>query len=48
MTPNMKAHLPQVDLDKMAAILDIETRFVEGRISLPTRGQYPPLPPRLH
>ena len=34
MTPNMKAHLPQVDLDKMAAILDIETRFVEGRISL--------------
>lgn len=34
MTPNMKAHLPQVDLDKMAALLDIETRFVEGRISL--------------
>lgn len=34
MTSNMKDHLPQVDLEKMAAILDIETRFVEGKISL--------------
>lgn len=34
MNTSMQEHLPQVDLEKMSAILDIETRFVEGHITL--------------
>lgn len=34
MNPNMQAHLPQIDLDKMQAVLDIETRYVTGQITL--------------
>lgn len=34
MEHKMKQHLPQIELDKMSAILDIETRFVEGKITL--------------
>ena len=30
----MQAHLPQIDLDKMQAVLDIETRYVTGKITL--------------
>lgn len=34
MNDKMRNHLPQIDLEKMAAILDIETRFITGRITL--------------
>ncbi len=34
MNHQMQAHLPQIDLDKMQAVLDIETRFVTGQITL--------------
>ena len=34
MNQKMKEYLPQIDLDKMEAILDIETRFVKGAITL--------------
>ena len=30
----MQAHLPPIDLDKMQAVLDIETRYVTGKITL--------------
>ena len=34
MNHKMQAHLPQIDLDKMQAVLDIETRYVTGKITL--------------
>ena len=34
MNHQMQAHLPQIDLDKMQAVLDIETRYVTGKITL--------------
>ena len=34
MNDKMKQFLPSVDLEKMKAILDIEERFVTGKITL--------------